>query len=209
MRTKPGSSVPLSLSGLPSALGEPSPSPPPGPSLAQPQVGSPQPVPQDPKLLAPGGAPRGQSKAMASAHCKGRLHPVLPWLLRTGQTGEPAPASWEKDNGWPGRGQQVRGALWSGCPGKASQQGGAEQRCAQREGLPCQQPCRRRPSTKVEGGGLEREAGPLGPRAGLRCAHSALHAGELGGLLPPCAMYPTPCPQEGLEAAALPTKGGT
>ena len=91
-----GQVYPSHCPGLPPALGEPGPPHRQAPSLAQPQVGSPQPVPQDPKLLAPGGqgaegAPRGQGKAMASAHCKECLHSFLPWLLRPGQTGKRQP----------------------------------------------------------------------------------------------------------------------
>ena len=199
MGTGPGSSVPFSLSRPAPALGEPGPSPLPGPQLHSVTGGLPTASTPGPKAAGPWrpgcrGAPRGQSKAVASARCKERLHSLLPWLLRPGQAGkrQPLPSGRRTVTGQ-GGGSKRGGLCSQGAQGRPPQQGGGEQRCAQHKGLPCQQPCRQHPPTEVEGGGLEREAGPLGPRAGLSCAHPVLHAGGLGG--PPASVCHIPRPQ--------------
>ena len=212
MRTKPGSSVPLSLSRPVLCPRGARPLPTTRPQLSSATGGLPTASTPGPEAAGPWrpgcrGAPRGQSKAMASAHCKGHLHPVLPWVLRTGQPGEPASASWEKDKGWPGRGQQVRGALWSGCPGKASpaRRGGAKMCPMQGSAMPTA--LQVAPIDQGGGGGLDREAGPLEPRAGLRCAHPALHAGEPGAS---CLRVPRTLPpahRKGWRQRRFPPRG--
>ena len=57
------------------------------------------------------------------------------------------------------------------------------------------------------GGRLEREAGPLEPRAGLRCAHPALHAGEPGAS---CLRVPRTLPpahRKGWRQRRFPPRG--
>ena len=197
MRTKPGSSVPLSLSRPVLCPRGARPLPTARPQLSSATGGLPTASTPGPEAAGPWrpgcrGAPRGQSKAMASAHCKGRLHPVLPWVLRTGQPGEPASASWEKDKGWPGRGQQVRGALWSGCPGKASpaRQGGAEMCPMQGSAMPT--------ALQVapidQGGGGSGWTGRLGLwNPGLGSGVPTPHSTP-GNQGPPASVCHVPCP---------------
>ena len=126
--------VPSHRPGLPAALGEPGPSPPPGPQLSSAAGGLPTASTPGPKAAGPwrpgcrGGPLRaGQGHGLGSLQGVPALIPTLAVETRTDRKA-PAPASWEEHDDWPGRGQQLRRALRSGCPGKASpaRRGGAE-----------------------------------------------------------------------------------